>query len=134
MSDVRWMVVFSAILVAACDGGTSGVDAAEDTAVDEAGGAGAGGDDGGAGDAGDAPTYADVAPILTQNCVVCHSDPPSGGAPFSLDGYAAASAKATRIVARAVDGDPRPMPPGGLALSDAEAETLVAWLDAGAPE
>jgi mono/diheme cytochrome c family protein len=79
-------------------------------------------------------TYADVAPILAANCTGCHSDPPSGGAPFSLADYDAASARSGRIVARAVDASPGPMPPGGTVLSDAEAALLVEWEEAGAPE
>lgn len=79
-------------------------------------------------------TYADVAPILAANCTQCHSETPTNGAPFSLADYAAASAKAGRIVSRAVDASPGPMPPGGTVLSDADAATLVAWEEAGAPQ
>jgi mono/diheme cytochrome c family protein len=79
------------------------------------------------------PVYADVEPILEEHCTGCHGTPLAGGAPFALDTFALASDKADRIVARAVDGDPSPMPPGNLTVSDAEAEILVEWAEAGAP-
>ncbi len=80
----------------------------------------------------DAVTYADVEPILASHCVVCHVD--GGGAPFAFDGYEAASSRADRIVARAVDGDGGSMPPSGLTLSTEEADMIVSWAEAGAPE
>ncbi|MFK7931574.1 MAG: cytochrome c [Myxococcota bacterium] len=78
--------------------------------------------------------YADVAPILEANCAGCHGDTPSNGAPSTLNTYATASPKADAIVNRAVDGSPSPMPPSGLALSEAEVEILTSWAAAGAPE
>ena len=118
----RWLVV--CMFIGGC---------AEDdyiTSTPPAGGAGdtgaPGGNPGGVG-------YSDVAPILAAHCLGCHSDPPRNGAPISLATYEAASVKADRIVARAVDADPSPMPPGGTVLSDLEASMLVAWAEAGAP-
>lgn len=78
-------------------------------------------------------TYADVEPIIADNCLGCHGTPPNG-APFSLDSFEAASSRSDRIVARAVDGDPTPMPPSGLALSNDEGQLLRDWDDAGAPQ
>ncbi|MFT5679912.1 MAG: mono/diheme cytochrome c family protein [Myxococcota bacterium] len=102
----------------------------DDTGVD-------GGGDDTASDVGDTDTtdavsYADVEPILESHCTSCHVE--GGNAPFAFDGYEAASAKADRIVARAVDGGNSPMPPSGLVLSDAEADVLVNWADQGTPE
>ena len=90
-------------------------------------------------DTGDGPAadvaYADVAPILDVHCSGCHGDPVANGAPFSLTTFDAASVRAGRIVARAVDGVPSPMPPSGLALSDDESDVLADWgALAGAPE
>lgn len=123
--DVRWMLSGVLVVVFGCadDGiSTDPVDTAAPLATGDD-------DDGGGGD----PSYADVAPILDAHCTSCHGTPTSGGAPFALDSYDAAASKAGRIVARAVDGDPSPMPPGALALSDADAARLVAWEEAGAP-
>lgn len=83
-------------------------------------------------DTADAVTYADVEPILAAYCTSCHVD--GGSAPFAFDGYASASSRADRIVARAVDGDGGAMPPSGLILSDEEADVIVNWAEAGAPE
>ncbi|MEZ4239719.1 MAG: cytochrome c [Myxococcota bacterium] len=82
----------------------------------------------------DAVSYEDVAPILADHCVACHGDPTANGAPFALLAYDDVASRADRIVARAVDGDPRPMPPVELVLSAAEAQTLLDWVEAGTPE
>ena len=119
------VLVFTAILVACVPpedtkADDTGAEAVEDTALQTT-------------PSGDgAPAYADVAPVLDQHCNGCHGDPPSG-APLTLVGYDAAAAQADRMVARAVDGDPSAMPPGGLSLSNAEMQVLVDWAAAGAP-
>lgn len=77
-------------------------------------------------------SYDDVAPIMATHCNGCHTD--GGSAPFALDSYDEASSRSARLVARAVDGDGGPMPPSGLSLSDDEADILIAWDAAGAPE
>jgi mono/diheme cytochrome c family protein len=124
---------FVAILaVAACDTPVAPVDSGDTASVEvepQDDGDDADGDGGG----GKAVTYDDVEPILADHCGGCHGSPTSGGAPFSLDGYQDAADRIDRIVARAVDGDPRPMPPSGLELTNKEANTLIDWLDAGAP-
>ncbi|MEN0067186.1 MAG: cytochrome c [Myxococcota bacterium] len=79
-------------------------------------------------------SYADVEPILISACGNCHGDPLANGAPFALNSFETSAPRADRIVARAVDGVPSPMPPAGLVLSDEEAQLLVDWADAGAPE
>jgi len=81
-----------------------------------------------------------VAPILFANCVTCHR--PSGIAPFSLTSYEAAVPFAKAIKARVAE---RAMPPwyadpkfgefkNARALTDAQIETLGAWVDGGAPQ
>jgi len=77
-------------------------------------------------------SYSDVEPILAANCTSCHTD--GGAAPFALDSYSEASSRSARLVARAVDGEGGPMPPAGLVLSADEADILIAWDAAGAPE
>jgi hypothetical protein len=91
-----------------------------------------------AGDAGPMPEqsfYADVLPLLEQNCVPCHQ---SGGiAPFALDSYEAAETWADAIAQVTKE---RTMPPWGavsdgscgdfrdsLALSDEEISTFGDW-------
>ena len=86
-----------------------------------------------------APTFTrDVAPILFESCVSCHR--PNHLAPMSLMTY-----EEVRPWARAVRAkvEAREMPPWGAApgmqvyrndpsLSDAEIETIAAWVDGGA--
>jgi mono/diheme cytochrome c family protein len=88
-------------------------------------------------------TYSrDVAPIFQQNCQECHQ--PGSIAPMSLVSYQDARRWATRIRQRVAD---RIMPPwhvnpylgiqefkNSRALSEKDIATIVAWVDAGAPE
>lgn len=89
------------------------------------------------------PTYwQDVAPIYFDNCVTCHRE--GGIGPFVLDDYATASAWAP-ATSSAVES--RQMPPwlvtsdgscgdwaNSKALDQADIDTIVAWVEAGAPE
>jgi hypothetical protein len=87
------------------------------------------------------PTYnADVKPILDANCTTCHND--AGAASFSLTDYASARPVASSLGSMASE---QLMPPwrsahdcnvyaSDLTLPDADAATLTAWADAGAPE
>jgi hypothetical protein len=92
-------------------------------------------------EAAEAPTFSkDVAPILFKSCVECHR---SGAiAPMSLLTYADARPWARAIKQKVVT---REMPPWGadpaigkfkndISLKQAEIDTIVAWVDAGAPE
>src|SRR5262245_20135822 len=88
-----------------------------------------------------APTFTkDVAPILYKNCAICHRT--GEGAPMALLTYQDARpwAKAIRDKVRS-----REMPPWGAdpavgkykndrSLSQKEIDTIVAWVDAGAPK
>lgn len=95
-----------------------------------------------------APTfYADALPVFAENCVACHQPdgPDVGGitAPMSLASYGDARRWASRVK-RAVESGS--MPPWGAHeqhrgtfkgeryLDRSEKETIVAWVDAGAPE
>jgi mono/diheme cytochrome c family protein len=87
------------------------------------------------------PTYnRDVQPILQKNCVACHS--PGKVAPMSFATY-----ESTRPWVRQIRDmvTQRKMPPGvverhyGLfgndgSISQNEIDTIVRWVDAGAPE
>jgi hypothetical protein len=90
----------------------------------------------------ESPTYArDVAPILQKNCVVCHR--PGAIAPMSLLTYENAKQYAPLIKYRVEN---RLMPPwhldntlgiqafkNDISLPDEEIETIVRWVDTGAP-
>jgi len=88
-----------------------------------------------------APTFSkDVAPIFYKSCVECHR--PTMFAPMSLVTYDEARPWARSIKQRVVA---RAMPPWGAdaphgvfkndpSLSQAEIDTIAAWVDAGAPK
>ncbi|HEY7396239.1 MAG TPA: cytochrome c, partial [Gemmatimonadaceae bacterium] len=85
------------------------------------------------------PTFAeDVAPILYKNCTMCHR--PSGLGPFSLLDYDSANANINEMY-DAVSS--KQMPPwhaegprgvfrNDRRLSDADRQTILRWIDAGA--
>ncbi len=87
------------------------------------------------------PTFsADVAPILYENCVTCHRA--GEAAPMSLITYAETRPWSRSIKNKVTTGE---MPPwhanpavgtfsNARGLTDAEKETIVSWVDAGAPE
>ena len=93
--------------------------------------------------AGSAPTFTkDVAPIFQDKCEACHR--PDSIAPMSLVTYAEARPWARSIRARVADHQ---MPPWNIdksvgmqrfkndrSLSDEQIETIVKWVDAGAPQ
>src|SRR5262245_51120896 len=93
--------------------------------------------------AGAAVTFTkDIAPILQEKCQVCHQ--PDSIAPMSLLSYQDAKKYAARIKQRV---QARVMPPWHInktigirefkndrSLSDAQIDTIVRWVDAGAPE
>lgn len=80
-------------------------------------------------------TYQDVAPIFEAKCNGCHATYRTGasryGAPdhYNYDTYEAASSSASRTAEAVIGGS---MPYGG-AMSDHDACTIQAWVDAGAP-
>jgi mono/diheme cytochrome c family protein len=90
-----------------------------------------------------APTFSkDVAPIFQQNCQVCHR--PGSFAPMSLLTYQEARPWVRSIRLRV---SKREMPPwhldktvgiqsfkNDISLSDQQIETIVKWIDAGAPQ
>ena len=88
-----------------------------------------------------APTFSkDVAPIFNKSCVECHR--PTMFAPMSLTAFDSSRPWAKSIKARVVAGT---MPPWGAEtphgmfkndprLTEAEIDTIVKWVDAGAPK
>jgi hypothetical protein len=87
------------------------------------------------------PTFTkDVAPILDRNCVICHR--PGDIAPMSLMSYEEARPWAKSIKAQIATGkmppwhatEPRGTFSNDRRLTDREKETLVAWVDHGAPK
>lgn len=92
-----------------------------------------------------APTWDNqVQQLLADNCAICHTDPPVGGAPagFRLDKYTTADMedgglmgafeKRDRIFARAVNNEPFAMPPGNPLSLELKA-ALGEWVMSGAP-
>jgi hypothetical protein len=87
-------------------------------------------------------TFNDVAPILRESCMVCHR--PGGIGPMSLITYSDTRRWAATIRERV---EARMMPPwhldrtvgiqeykNDIGLSDAQIETISAWVEGGAPE
>src|SRR2546428_2803863 len=96
-----------------------------------------------AADTAKAPTFTkDIAPIFQEKCEACHR--PDSIAPMSLMTFAEARPWARSIKARVTD---RQMPPWQIdrtvgiqkfkndrSLTDDQVETIVRWIDAGAPQ
>lgn len=87
---------------------------------------------------GRALTWADVAPILHENCAGCHR--PDGPGPFSVLDHASVRPHAARIVEMVGEKRMPPWPPartepfrGARELTDEERTALVEWAEAGAP-
>jgi hypothetical protein len=86
----------------------------------------------------------DVQAVLSEVCDVCHSSPPQNGAPISLVTYADTQAPFTalptydhaptwKVMGDAVGSGLMPQPWPGVAFSAAQKQTLLSWVDAGAP-
>jgi Copper type II ascorbate-dependent monooxygenase, N-terminal domain/Copper type II ascorbate-dependent monooxygenase, C-terminal domain len=105
-------------------------------------GNGGNGGKGGESASADASLPCDVGSILTKNCLQCHSDPPSFGAPMPLVSEADFLAKAksdpsqkvsTLVEARIHDANhPMPQSPNP-PLSAADLQTLDTWIAASTP-
>lgn len=84
-------------------------------------------------------TWCDVAPILEARCQRCHTDPPKNGAPFPLLSYEDTQEEERyEQVGDAVSRDFMPplwleVDPPVEPLSCGEKETLLAWIEQGAP-
>ncbi|MCL4233261.1 MAG: hypothetical protein KJ042_01950 [Deltaproteobacteria bacterium] len=92
----------------------------------------AGGPSGDGGTASGDETWTNFAEAFTQSyCVRCHSDPPSGGAPFSLVTYDDVVAQASGCASEVQSGG---MPTSSPFPTADEAASFVAWVEAGTPE
>ncbi|MES2543603.1 MAG: cytochrome c [Bacteroidota bacterium] len=84
-------------------------------------------------------TYtADVKSIIDNNCLSCHGNPTSSGAPMSLDTYekvkeAVLNRGLTDRISRA-DGSIGAMPLGGPRLSQNQINKIISWASNGQPE
>ncbi len=90
---------------------------------------------------GDSPTYyRDAKAIIDARCVTCHQEGDIG--PFPLTTYTEIEAFRGAVRAALVNGTMPPWQPsddcneyeGNIDLTDAERETLIAWIDSGASE
>jgi uncharacterized membrane protein len=85
-----------------------------------------------------AATYAGIQPILATRCAACHSQHPTNPAFSSpplglvLDSYEHVSAASAKIRARAVDTETMPLG-NTTGMTQAERQTLGAWIAAGTP-
>ena len=77
----------------------------------------------------------DIQPIITQNCLGCHSNPPRNGAPFALVTYDQVSSRSNSVL-NAVSrqtGQPGAMPPSGR-IPQAAIDLIEQWIDEGLAE
>jgi len=75
------------------------------------------------------PLFSDVQTVLQNNCVSCHnSGNAQGGMNWTVDCNIVMFKD--RILARAVNGNPSPMPPTGL-MPSSERQKIVNWINAG---
>lgn len=96
--------------------------------------------------AGDLPTWADINPIVTKRCVMCHSAQGAGRG-LRLDSYALALAgskdrpvllpgdpEGSELIRRLKGISTPRMPFLGTPLADEEIALFVRWVEAGMPE
>lgn len=83
----------------------------------------------------DLVTYQDVAPIFSDNCLNCHSNPPQNGAPMSLSSFNdVMNAVLNRGLLDRIsrnDGANGLMPLGGPRLSQQSIDLIVRWNEDG---
>jgi hypothetical protein len=123
-----------------CDGAceTESGDAADETAGPDDGPDPDGGSSDG--DPAGPAVPCEIQALLREHCGECHAEPPRYGAPMSLVDYDHLQMPAASDVTRSVwelaverMNDPvSPMPPGG-DITPEDRDTLLAWLEAGAP-
>ncbi len=80
-------------------------------------------------------TYnANIKPILDNNCVACHSNPPLNGASTSYDTYESARLGVENNIINRISkqvGESGAMPIGGPRLPQASIDLFQQWLDEG---
>lgn len=74
----------------------------------------------------------DVAPIIQNACLGCHSSPPVNGAPFALVNFSQVSQRASGILntMSRQSGTPSAMPPSGR-LPQATIDLIEKWINDG---
>ncbi len=76
-------------------------------------------------------TYQNIQPIVSQNCIVCHSNPPQNGAPMSLETYLdVKNAVLNRGLLHLIslpEGNTALMPKGGPRLPQASINLFIQW-------
>lgn len=81
-------------------------------------------------------TYVDnIQPLMENSCTQCHANPPTNGAPFSLDTYTRVRDRANGILAAMSrsNGAPGAMPPSGR-LPQSTINLVEQWIADGTPE
>ncbi|KGO89490.1 hypothetical protein [Flavobacterium suncheonense] len=79
----------------------------------------------------------DIKPIITENCIMCHSQPPQNGAPMPLTTYTFVkdAVEHRGLLDRVSSTDPNFwMPFMGERLPQSKIDMLIAWENAGMPE
>ncbi|WP_242085149.1 hypothetical protein [Aestuariivivens sediminis] len=75
-------------------------------------------------------TYnADIASIISSNCIGCHGNPPTQNAPFSLTTYNEVKTRVNTIISR-INNTTNPMPPTGL-MPQTNRDLIQQWKDDG---
>ncbi len=77
----------------------------------------------------------DIRPIITQNCLGCHSNPPRNGAPFALVTFEQVRSRSNGVL-RTVSlqtGEPDAMPPSGR-IPQAAIDLIEQWIEEGLAE
>ena len=77
----------------------------------------------------------DIQPIITQNCLGCHSNPPRNGAPFALVTFDQVRSRSSGVL-RTVSlqtGEPGAMPPSNR-IPQAAIDLIEQWIDEGRAE
>ncbi|MBS9462808.1 hypothetical protein KIM67_10320 [Flagellimonas sp. 389] len=123
------ILLFSAVLVFGCTNDSESdlllVDDTENT------------DNEGDGENGNATVTfsANIQPIITSNCLGCHSSPPRNGAPFALvtyDQVRARNAGVLNTISKQT-GEPNAMPPSGR-MPQASIDLIEQWIQEGLAE
>lgn len=77
----------------------------------------------------------DVRPIIEDNCIMCHQEPPLNGAPMPLIDYAKVkqAVQDRGLIGRIskAQGDPDMMPFGGTRLQQEKIDLIIKWRDQG---
>lgn len=84
-------------------------------------------------------TYANtIKPVIDNNCIICHSNPPQNGAPMSLNSYnLVVDAVLNRGLIDRISkpqGDPGLMPFGGTRLPQNTIDKFIEWTENNFPE